>query len=247
MGYTTSFGTYRSDRYNTNVHKDYEIIYYVAGEGRSHVGESFFDVKKGTIVIVPPNTKHGSISFNDLQFKSLIGNSNGLLHLENFAIFKDNERGDGLSLMQMIQENRYGEQDFFHSLCIAFIHFVLKGITISDPIENAVNHIKNQMITKFHDSDFNATELLNQSGYAEDYIRAQFKKIVGRTPVQFLTELRIKHATTLINIYQSSTPLSDISINCGFDDYVYFSRKFKKIVGISPIAYQKSLLIDKKE
>ena len=57
MGYTTSFGTYRSDRYNTNVHKDYEIIYYVAGEGRSHVGESFFDVKKGTIVIVPPNTK----------------------------------------------------------------------------------------------------------------------------------------------------------------------------------------------
>jgi AraC-like DNA-binding protein len=103
------------------------------------------------------------------------------------------------------------------------------------------------MISTFHDSDFDVTKLLKQSGYAEDYIRAHFKKITGKTPVEYLNELRINHAKTLINIYQNSTPLIDISLNCGFDDYIYFSRKFKQIVGVSPATYKKSILSQNKK
>ena len=103
------------------------------------------------------------------------------------------------------------------------------------------------MILSFHDCDFNVTELLKQSGYAEDYIRMCFKKTVGKTPVEYLTNLRIKHAKTLINIYRNSMPLTDVSFNCGFDDYIYFSRKFKQVVGVSPHAYEKSILNDEAE
>ena len=102
--------------------------------------------------------------------------------------------------------------------------------------------IKRQILSNFYDSNFNVTELLNHSGYAEDYIRANFKKFVGKTPVEYLNELRINHAKTLINVYQNSVPLIDISLNCGFIDYIYFSRKFKQVVGISPIEYKKMIL-----
>jgi len=199
------------------------------------------------IVVMPPNTLHGSISYDNLRYIALLIENNELIHIDTPIIFKDNERGDGFSLLQMIFANRYENQEYFNSLCLAFIHFVLKNVKITNPLEKTVSKIKKQILSSFHDSEFNVTELLKQSGYAEDYIRMHFKKIVGKTPIEYLTELRIKHAKTLINIYQNSIPLMDISFDCGFDDYIYFSRTFKQVVGVCPNKYKKLILAENKK
>ena len=234
-------GCYSNEKINFHKHKKYELYIYSSGKGKINIEGNVYDAERGMIVVMPPNTMHGSISYDNLRYTAILVNSDELLHIDTPIIFKDNERGDGFSLLQMIFANRYESQDYFNSLCLAFIRFVLKNVEITNPLEKTINKIKRQMVSKFHDSDFNVTELLKQSGYAEDYIRAHFKKIVGKTPVEYLTELRIEHAKTLINIYQNSMPLINISINCGFDDYVYFSRKFKQVVGVSPNAYKKSI------
>lgn len=247
MHYISYLGAYSKERINFHQHKDYEIFIYSSGKGKINIEGQVSDVKQGMIVVMPPNIIHGSISQDNLRYVAISGKSDELMHIDTPIIFKDNERGDGFNLLQMIFANRDGEKEYFNSLCLAFIHFVLKNVKITNPIEKTVNKIKSQMSAKFHDSEFNVTDLLNQSGYAEDYIRAHFKKIVGKTPVEFLTELRIKHAKTLINIYQDSIPLMDIAINCGFDDYIYFSRKFKQVVEVSPQVYKKSILAENKE
>ncbi len=247
MNYISYLGAYSKERINFHQHKGYEIFIYSSGKGKINIEGQVRDVKQGMIVVIPPNIIHGSISQDNLRYVAISGKSDELMHIDTPIIFKDNERGDGFNLLQMIFANRDGEKEYFNSLCLAFIHFVLKNVKVTSPMEKTVNKIKSQMSAKFHDSEFNVTELLNQSGYAEDYIRAHFRKIVGKTPVEFLTELRIKHAKTLINIYQNSIPLMDIAINCGFDDYIYFSRKFKQVVGVSPQVYKKSILNESKE
>ena len=78
---------------------------------------------------------------------------------------------------------------------------------------------------------------LQKSGYAEDYIRAQFKKFTGKTPTEFLTKIRIYHACYLIDAYKNTLSLAEIAEKCGYTDYVYFSRRFKHIMGISPREY----------
>ena len=103
--------------------------------------------------------------------------------------------------MQMIFANRYDNQEYFNSLCSTFIYFVLKNVKITNAIEKTLNKIKRQMHLNFHDSNFNVTDFLKQSGYAEDYIRTNFKKVFDKTPIEYLTELRINHAKNLINIY----------------------------------------------
>ncbi len=246
MNYISYLGTYSKEKINLHKHKNYELIVYSSGKGKINIEGQFYDVNKGMIIVVPPNVMHGSISYDNLRYVAISGEIDELMHIDSPIIFKDNERGDGLSLMQMIFANRYDNQEYFNSLCSTFIYFVLKNVKVTNPIEKTVNKIKRQMALRFNDSDFNVTELLKQSGYAEDYIRAHFKKIVGKTPIDYLTELRIKHAKDLINIYQNSTPLIDISLNCGFDDYIYFSRKFKQVVGVSPSDYKKSILTDNK-
>ena len=246
MNFVSYKGLYSKERLNLHEHKEYELFVYTSGKGKTNISGKEYDVEQGMLVIMPPNILHGSISYDNLGYIAIKGKFDELLHLDTPIIFKDSEFKDGYNLLQMIFANRYGEQEYFNALYLAFINFVLKNIKVESPLEKAVNKIKSQMSINFQDSNLDVSTFLNDSGYAEDYIRANFKKLVGKTPIEFLTELRINHAKTLINVYQNSTPLIDIAISCGFDDYIYFSRKFKQIVGISPQSYKNSLLNDKK-
>ena len=44
-----------------------------------------------------------------------------------------------------------------------------------------------------------------------------------------------------MDIYINSMSLNEISEKCGYTDYVYFSRKFKQVMGMSPRNYIKTL------
>lgn len=242
MDYISYIGGYSKEKFNFHKHNNYELFIYSSGKGKINIEGKIYDAEQGMIVIMPPNIVHGSISHDNLRYIAISGISDEIIHIDTPIIFKDNERGDGFSLLRMIFENRYESREYFNSLCFAFIHFILRNVKVSNPLEREINKIKKQIASKFHNSDFNVTETLIQSGYAEDYIRAHFKKLIGKTPVEYLNELRIKHAKTLIKIYKNSIQLNDIAISCGFDDYIYFSRKFKQVVGFSPNAYQKDIL-----
>lgn len=62
------------------------------------------------------------------------------------------------------------------------------------------------------------------------YFCRYFHQEMGKTPFAFLNEYRIKKAAILLD--DSSLSVSDIAINCGFDNISYFIRKFKEYQGI---------------
>ena len=109
-----------------------------------------------------------------------------------------------------------------------------------DEIGKAVNELIDEITERAFETDLNLSEILRKSGYAEDYIRLNFKKATGKTPVVFLTEIRIKNACFLIETYGTSVPLSEIAEACGYTDYIYFSKRFKDLIGMSPKQYRDS-------
>ncbi|MFF2888352.1 AraC family transcriptional regulator [Paenibacillus sp. NPDC057967] len=62
-----------------------------------------------------------------------------------------------------------------------------------------------------------------------------FKKMTGRSPLEYMTELHMNQAKKQMLI--SSEPLSSIARSAGFQDVYYFSRRFKQMVGLSPKQY----------
>ena len=62
-----------------------------------------------------------------------------------------------------------------------------------------------------------------------------FKREVGKTIIEYLTEVRIKKAKELIDM--GNKVIIDVAIKVGYEDANYFSRCFKKSYGVPPSKY----------
>jgi AraC family transcriptional regulator len=63
-----------------------------------------------------------------------------------------------------------------------------------------------------------------------------FKASFGYTPCQYVKRMRVARAQNLMII--SSSPLSQIALECGFADQAHFSNCFRKVVGERPAAWR---------
>ena len=59
-----------------------------------------------------------------------------------------------------------------------------------------------------------------------------FKKNTGKTFVEFLNDYRITHACKLLA--ETDHSISDISFECGFNNFSHFNTCFKKTTSMSP-------------
>lgn len=64
----------------------------------------------------------------------------------------------------------------------------------------------------------------------------KLKSIVGLSPVNFVCQVRVKRAAQLFD--EGEYNISQIAYMTGFNDPKYFSRCFKKVMGMTPSEYK---------
>ena len=70
------------------------------------------------------------------------------------------------------------------------------------------------------------------------YMMRLFKKETGCSILQYVTSRRISLAVRYLE--ETSASVTDVSMLCGFDNYSYFTRIFKRCTGESPASYRKN-------
>ena len=83
------------------------------------------------------------------------------------------------------------------------------------------------------------SQLASLVGVSEVYLRRLFQSAFSVSPAVYMRNLRIKYAKELIRSGEYS--VTDIAMLSGFGDTSYFSREFKRAVGLSPSEYERSL------
>ncbi|MGM7722722.1 AraC family transcriptional regulator [Metabacillus sp. Hm71] len=94
---------------------------------------------------------------------------------------------------------------------------------IEGTIEYMVDHYKNPITL---------SDLANIAGLSTSHYSRLFKKYIGLSPIDYLTHLRIDRAKELLVL--SDIRIKEVSQTVGYADELYFSRTFKRIVGVSP-------------
>ena len=222
-------------------HSCVEIVYRLCGDSHTTIGDRVYPISKGDMYLLPPKMMHCDSSeglFSDLaiQVESVDFDEPMVLHDDEGYI-------EALAFMinRIMNEKEADYRPIANSLADALIQYAKLFLRVENH-NSMVEKLKNAIFENIENSDFNLANEIQNSGYNADYMRRQFKAQMQKTPLGYLTDLRIERAKRLLvtNIYES---IENISAKCGFHDSFYFSTCFKKRTGVSPLRYRKQNLL----
>jgi two-component system response regulator YesN len=81
------------------------------------------------------------------------------------------------------------------------------------------------------------SDLASRFHVNQPYLARLFKRREGVAPVRYLRDLRMNHARRLLSEH-SDMEIKQVGSLCGYPDQGYFSRVFKRAVGVSPQEYR---------
>ena len=84
------------------------------------------------------------------------------------------------------------------------------------------------------------TELTELTAMSVSTLNRTFKEATGYSPIEYHLRIRIKKASEIL--CGSGLNITEIAYRTGFDDSNYFSRQFKKMMGVSPLEFRKRCL-----
>lgn len=87
--------------------------------------------------------------------------------------------------------------------------------------------------------DLTLAELSEAMGLSQSSLSAVFRQCTGHAPMDFFTRLKMKEACNLLR--SGKEYVYEVAQHLGYKDPYYFSRAFKKVVGVSPRDYQNGL------
>ncbi len=101
-------------------------------------------------------------------------------------------------------------------------------------VKRVLLYIQTHYTEKIYVADLAAEANMN-----EQYFCRFFKKAIGKTPVEYLNEYRIKKAMKLL--LSSHIQITEIGMECGFNNLGNFMKEFRRITGTTPLRYRKKI------
>lgn len=229
------------------------ILFFINGGGLQQIDNEIFEIKKHDILFIReghinaikeinPETDGYYIYIDHKLLKELI-NPNLLKKItfnpkNTLTADKINWLNNCCQLMMNKQELSTNGAEIKINLLKSFLLMVTEdwGETnnnISKPFKILLDfkELLYQNFTKEHNLSFYADNLT----ISLNYLNRCVKQISGKTPKQLLNEMLINQSK--IYLQENNLNISEICYKLSFNDPAYFSRLFKKIVGVSPTQY----------
>lgn len=234
----------------SNWHEDFEVHFYCGGDGEVLLDGERFAVSSGDIVCVNSGNIHCTktdsqvcyhclivradfcesvgFSLDELDFSPLVKSDEAKTLFERLLFLHQTEQGGArtakliaalLNLLVCLRENylvrerQFSPHSYYKSVKAAILYIrqnYANGLSL-DEISKAAYENKFSLLRKF-------------------------KKATGKTVVQYINEHRIRRVRELI---LEGETVSQAAYACGFNNLSFFTKIFKKHVGISPSEYKK--------
>lgn len=123
----------------------------------------------------------------------------------------------------------------FGHLLATFIYANKTSDDIADESRPAVRKAIN-FLGKHLDKKISLNKLAQEVGYSPTYLSTIFKKETNYSPISYFSHLKILKACEFLDY--TNMKIKEISFNLGYSDPYYFTKDFKKKMGMSPRQYR---------
>ncbi|MBQ3841458.1 MAG: helix-turn-helix transcriptional regulator [Ruminiclostridium sp.] len=113
-----------------------------------------------------------------------------------------------------------------------------RASSVRDSFSDAVEKAKAYIDSNYMNYDISLRTVADSVGLSPAYLSGLFKKEAGQNLSDYLTDVRINKAKSLLCC--TSKMVYEVAYEVGFHDYKYFSQIFKKHTGQTPRQFQNS-------
>jgi AraC family L-rhamnose operon transcriptional activator RhaR/AraC family L-rhamnose operon regulatory protein RhaS len=123
---------------------------------------------------------------------------------------------------------------------IAFLCRSHSGSTGNITSSNSATRLSNLLshLEANYQKPLSLAKMATMAGLTPHSLIREFQRVTGKTPVDYLLNLRITNASRLLR--HSDLRINEVATRVGFHDSNYFSRQFRNITGLSPREYRLS-------
>jgi len=108
----------------------------------------------------------------------------------------------------------------------------------ADGVSSVMRQIKDYIHRHYADK-IGLQDIADAVGISRNYVSAVFKNEAGTTVLQYIVELRLKKAASLLA--QGGHRIYEVAQQVGYDDIDYFAKLFRTAYGMTPAEYKKKM------
>ena len=243
---------------NSVVHKhsDWEFTSTTDGKGVNIVNGTAYPLMPGDFVLLGPRHVHQFVSDTPIKRRDVCISTEKMRQLADVLqpdLYETLENREKPIVVKLNLETfndihtRLNKLDplspngaDLNSILTSIVVYLL-GFYIEHKFEKTIPENILAFLQRISDPDvfsMRINDIIQLSSYSHSHFIKLFKTYVGKTLIEYITELRISYAARLL----SSTDLNVITISSkvGYDNQSFFARKFKDKYNVSPIEYRNS-------
>ena len=232
------------------------LIVPVRGSGWCRVAGNEFELEYGQAVFIPTKLPHVYGSSDDNPWSIYWAHCTGItidayteylrgyycinvaedvlqeiitLFDRSIAVYSENFVLKNIIYTSHLLHYIYGRLLFHNS---AFS--VASNVSYSHQIQRVVKFLKENI-----EANFKLADIADIAGLSQSHFSKLFREEMRYAPMEYFTHLKLQRACLLLKT--SDKNIQEIAASLGYHDPYYFSRLFKKIVGVSPSYYRSEI------
>ena len=248
-------------RYETHDHSAVEVVLTLEGAVSYTVGDQLFQVRKGEVLIIPPDTPHG-LSMEEGSSRYLyLFEPDAIMTMRDIkalAVYfnKPFHLRDGSDAHVRIREllirakDTYEKQELmwntFCYSCILRIYATLGQRYLSgirarsgDNARNMESEVITAVMTYINNhyrEELSLEDVASFAGFSRYYFSRTFKKQTGYSFKDYLCQKRLQVAMDLL--IRTDRSMRDVAVESGFGSVATFNRVFRERKGCTPTQYR---------
>lgn len=235
---------------------DYQLIYIAEGRGFFYFGcDEPTIVESGNMVLYRPGEFQKYIYYGADRPNVYWIHFTGAGAEEIFKRFGIDVQGNIISagnhpdysqaFSRIISELQLQKEFYEESAALIFMQLIMgigRCMNETDLINGSASVVEIDLACEyFHEhyqENINIEDYIESRGMSASWFFRKFKEKMGVSPLQYILEIRLDNAKQLLRAADYS--INEIATIVGYDNALYFSRLFRKHVGVPPREYRRA-------
>lgn len=233
-------------------HPDHILIYCTAGAGTLELNGKTIAISKGDFIYLPRGSSHRyNASPKDpwtiywLHFDGQLADA--FWHHMNFSDHRFNigvqprviRVFDGVAALRHSSHNVAEFIQGGHQIQALLSYVALLAQQRQPYSGKGLNWESTRALMQEHiHGQLDLDTLAKQAQLSKYHFSKKFKALTGESPIQYFINMKMQRACYLLD--SNPRPIKHIAAELGYEDAYYFSRLFKKTIGLSPEKYRQA-------